>query len=261
MPKLEFGLPQNQAISMGVDRGVLYYKNRPYAWDGFVSVKANPVKFDKELVWLDGRPVDVDVPNFSTDYSLSVFSYPPIFNECLGFTGSTPGVYYNNFAPKTFDISWRSKRVTRLGEGYLYHFLLNCQSVSPSLEYSTQTDSINPTLFNFDVVSIPKKFLDGQYMSYFVVDGTMLNKEGVDALERFIYGDANTKANVPNDEILTRLFVKNLKHEVADLVQPGYHNLDFNSGDDVIGNTTDGLYQLNDRVRITQVQPGIYTYR
>ena len=258
MGSLNFLNKEHKTARTGLSNGVVYHKSGAEVWHGLRSVNIREYDSPANYIYLDGQPINIDNPTHVGEYTVTSFTYPSSLP--LGFKTRFSGVSYRTETRDLVDISWRTASVSTYRTSYIYHFLLNCRVSLNEDVFASETESFEATDFVFNIKSFPKE-ISGDSVSHFWVDSAGLNDVGVSILERRLYGSTVSNPTIPTFEWFDALMSENPYSKINREVGLGKHQLDFAVGDDVQGHPSVGLYTVNDTARISEVSPGIYTYK
>lgn len=257
MVKLLFSQPKNRTAHAGLSNGVIYMGTAAYVWDGLKTISAREYSNNGDYIYLDGQPIDSRRPTRLNEFGLTCYTYPDQLQ--VGYNTPHPGVGYYTGTQKPFDLSWRTAKVSDLRTSYVYHFLLNCTTTMNGYDLSSNSGTDSFSDFVFNLRSYPKPF-DDKTLSYFWIDGSTLNDNGVEILEGKLYGTASTRPEIPTFEWIKNLISANPYNEIEGEFGLGRHRLQVGIGDDVQGNVSVGLFKIKDTTKIEEVSPGIYRY-
>ena len=215
MSKIVWDQTGERLYETGVKQGVLYVQDsggtypKGVAWNGLTTVTESPSGAEATPLYAD----DIKYLNLMSAEELSgtieAYTYPDAFAECDGSASIATGVYIGQQARKTFGLCYR----TTLGNdgdnnahGYKLHLVYGCLASPSEKAYSTINDSPEAITFSWEFSTTPVNVTGFKPTSSIVIDSTKVNAEKLTALEKILYGDAQTEARLPlPDEVATTM--------------------------------------------------------
>lgn len=204
----------------GVDHGVLYRPNGAgvynigYAWNGLTSVTESPSGAEANPQYADNIKYLnlISAEEFSA--TVEAFTYPEEFAECDGTGVPIPGFAIGQQARKLFGLSYRTKVGNDLeGQeyGYKLHLIYGCLASPSEKAYATVNDSPEPINFSWEMTTTPVAVgtIDGvtyKPTASIVLDSTVLDPDGMAALEELLYGTVGTDPQLPTPAEVYALF-------------------------------------------------------
>ena len=199
----------------GVDHGVLYPiseagKYTPgVAWNGLTALTETSEGAEIEDLYADNIKYLSLLSAETFGGTIEAYTYPDEFMECDGSKELVAGVTAYQQARKTFGLCYR----TALGndvdgneKGYKLHLIYGCKASVSERAYSTINDSPEAITFSWEFKSTPVTIAKEGFKptSCIIIDSTKIAKEKMTLLEKKLYGDTSTEAELPlPDEVLT----------------------------------------------------------
>jgi hypothetical protein len=223
-PVLSWSTTGERFFEAGVDHGVLYVDDEAgVVWNGLIKVTEKPSGGDAKSYYIDGyKYAEYSSPE---EFSMSIeaYTYPEEFTKCDGTELMANGLFITQQRRKPFGMSYRTKignDVNGLDHGYKLHLIYNATAVPSEKEFSSFSDSTEPSAFSWDVSTRPKKFEDAafgvKYGAHLVLDSTKIYPWAMDAVEKVLYGTETSDPRLPEPQELLELFIDNALLQVED---------------------------------------------
>lgn len=214
MAKLEWDQTGDRLYETGVKNGVLYPQvNGAYpkgvAWNGLTAVTESPSGAEATALYAD----DIKYLNLmSTEEfgcTIEAYMYPDEFAACNGEAELVEGAVLGQQPRQQFGFCYR----TVLGNdvkndefGYKLHIVYGCLAAPSEKAYATVNDSPEAITFSWEISTTPVSVTGHKPTASITIDSTKVDEAKLAALEKKLYGDAETEAQLPlPDEILTIL--------------------------------------------------------
>jgi hypothetical protein len=219
MPRLVWGLLNEKTYELGVDRGVFYPPDGPgVAWPGLRvidTINANQNLADK---YFEGQKFATDFDRADIQLRIGAYAAPAGFAAYDGLAKLAPGVYATHQPRERFGFSFRTlvgNAARGQDYGYKIHIVHNAVAFSTETVYATLTSSAEPTLKEWQVLTIPYHkheftWFDPQddytYRrkrgifapgAYFVVSSRSVSPEKLAYVEDVLYGTSQTEPELP----------------------------------------------------------------
>lgn len=212
MPKITWDDAGKRYYETGVKNGVLYPQvsgayPKGVAWNGLTAVTESPSGAEATPLYAD----DIKYLNlYSAEEfgaTIEAYTYPEEFAECDGSASLATGVYAGQQARKAFGLSYK----TTLGNdtdgadhGYKLHLIYGAMASPSEKAYATINDSPEAITFSWEVTTTPVNVSGLKPTASITIDSTKANPTKLAALEKILYGEAETEARLPlPDEIAT----------------------------------------------------------
>lgn len=205
MPKITWDDAGKRYYETGVKNGVLYPQvsgayPKGVAWNGLTAVTESPSGAEATPLYAD----DIKYLNlYSAEEfgaTIEAYTYPDEFAECDGSASLATGVYAGQQARKAFGLSYK----TTLGNdtdgadyGYKLHLIYGAMASPSEKAYATINDSPEAITFSWEVTTTPVNVTGLKPTASITIDSTKANPEKLAALEKILYGDADTEARLP----------------------------------------------------------------
>lgn len=183
----------------GVSRGVLYVGDNPgVAWNGLISIEdgyddsVDPVHFDGQKI------NDILVPG-DWNGTLTAFTYPEEFNQCVGQLEDEAGFFVTGQAHSRFGLVWRTEVSTDTDReaGYKIHAVYNITAVANPRDSRTLTLDPEATEFSWELTSIPERVEGFKATSHFIFDSRQIDPFMMADVEDIFYGTADSEPRLP----------------------------------------------------------------
>lgn len=215
MSKIVWDQTGERLYETGVKQGVLYVQDsggtypKGVAWNGLTTVTESPSGAEATPLYAD----DIKYLNLMSTEELSgtieAYTYPDEFAECDGSASIATGVYIGQQARKTFGLCYRTtlgNDVDNNAHGYKLHLVYGCLASPSEKAYSTINDSPEAITFSWEFSTTPVNVTGFKPTANIVIDSTKVNAEKLTALEKILYGDAQTEARLPlPDEVASTM--------------------------------------------------------
>ena len=213
MSKLVWDQTGERYYETGVKQGVLYPQAtggtypKGVAWNGLTAVTESPSGAEATALYAD----DIKYLNLISaeefGATIEAYTYPDEFAQCDGSAALATGVSIGQQSRKAFGLCYR----TTLGNdvdgndfGYKLHIIYNALAAPSEKAYATINDSPEAITFSWEVTTTPVNVAGFKPTASITIDSTKANAEKLAALEKILYGDAQTEARLPlPDEIAT----------------------------------------------------------
>jgi len=201
MTRLVWDEESQRKVNSGIDRGVLYSQEGiGVPWNGLVSVETNDSPHETRSYFLDGQKVFQDPDTGDFEASVTAYIYP-------------------NELETQRDVFGMSYRTIINGENrtdYLLHILYNVGFVHKDKNYQTISLAIDPTMFEFDMFSLPSRVDGFKNGTHFTIDSRTAYPWLLAELESILYGDEVNDPRLPNLPELMHIFEENSILKITD---------------------------------------------
>lgn len=202
----------------GIDRGVVYpHGKSPEIWNGLTSVSESINSTEPTPVYQDGSIINFSATESFIEGSIEAFTYPDIFEECLGvssfanyYPGNYPGLKVAQQPQRLFDLSYRTligNDTYSTSYGYKLHILYNCLATNDETTYDTINSDTEPTRFSWKIQTISPKRSEIHPRiiptSIMIFDSRKVPWAVMQGIEKILYGWGLTPPRTPTiDEIV-----------------------------------------------------------
>ena len=201
----------------GVKKGVLYPMNtmgqypKGVAWNGLTAVTESPSGAEATAIYADDAKYLSLMSAEEFGATIEAYTYPVEFEACDGSAEIATGVTIGQQARNAFGMSY----VTTVGNdtennnhGYKLHIIYGALASPSEKGYSTINDSPEAITFSWTVTTTPVAVEGLKPTASLVIDSRKADPTKLAALEKILYGSAETEARLPlPDEIATLMAV------------------------------------------------------
>jgi hypothetical protein len=184
----------------GVDRGVLYVDGSSgVPWNGLTSISEKPSGGDLTPYYIDGQRFYQNSANEEFLATLTAYTYPDEFESCEGITEYNVGMFLTGQDRLPFGLCYRTKvgNDVSLDLGYKLHILYNAMVPPTDRTNDTESESVNPLLFSWDVQVVPIQIPGFKPTAHIVLDSRVINGSALSAIEDILYGNSMNDARLP----------------------------------------------------------------
>lgn len=212
MTKLVWDQTGERFYETGVKNGVLYPQEsgkypKGVAWNGLTAVTQSPSGAEATPLYAD----DMKYLNLysAEEFAATVeaYTYPDEFAECDGSAELAIGVSLGQQPRKAFGMAYKTvigNDVDANKHGYKIHLIYGAMAAPSEKAYSTINDSPEAITFSWELSTTPVSVDGFEPTAYIEIDSTKVEPTKLAALEKKLFGDADTEAQLPlPDEIKT----------------------------------------------------------
>lgn len=195
----------------GVDHGVLYLRDASGAykngvpWNGLTAVTESPSGAEPTPLYAD----NIKYLNLMSaeEYGMTIeaYTYPDEFAECDGSASLAEGVTIGQQDRKTFGMSYRTivgNDTDSNNYGYKLHLVYGCLAAPSEKAYSSVNDSPEAITFSWEVSTTPVNVTGFKPTSCITIDSTKADATKLAALEKILYGDGSSDAELPLPDVV-----------------------------------------------------------
>lgn len=206
MSKLVWDQTGERLYETGVKQGVLYVQDsggtypKGVVWNGLTTVTESPSGAEATPLYAD----DIKYLNLMSTEELGgtieAYTYPDEFAECDGSASIATGVLIGQQPRKTFGMAYTTtlgNDVDSNAHGYKLHLIYGALASPSEKSYSTINDSPEAITFSWEFSTTPVNVAGFKPTANIVIDSTKATPEKLTALEKILYGDAQTEARLP----------------------------------------------------------------
>ena len=216
MAKLVWDKTGERFYETGVKNGVLYVYDtakKAYgtgvAWNGLTAVTESPSGAEATALYAD----DIKYLNLlSTEEfgaTIEAYTYPDEFAECDGSASLSDGVFIGQQKRKTFGMAYKTTLGNDTdGNDYAYklHIIYGALAAPSEKAYGTINDSPEAITFSWEVTTTPVEVTGHKPTASITIDSTKADKTKLEALEKKLFGDAETEPTLPMPDEIATLF-------------------------------------------------------
>jgi hypothetical protein len=254
VPAIAWDQVGDRIYEAGVDRGVLYLRDKAVPWNGLTSVEENVARESKSF-YQDGiKYLDSQVLG---EYAatLKAYTYPDEFDEVVGVATDGRGLYIHDQRPKTFSLCYRTKignDLDGLDHGYRLHLLYNLMAVPSSVAFGTVESSASPIEFAWALSSTPQMLTGYRPTAHLSVKSTDIDSGYMSYIESLLYGTDVADPYLPSMAEMFDLIANRVT-----LVDHGDGSWTASGSDRVIEDLGNGAFTLSG-FATTMTAPGTY---
>lgn len=180
------------------------------AWSGVTAINENPTGADATDLYADNIKYATLRSAERFGFTIEAYQYPEEWAECDGSAEAAPGVYLGQQNRKAFGLVYKTQigddTHPSLDKGYKLHIIYNSTASPSSRGYATINENPDAISFSWEANSTPEKVEGYKACSTIVIDSTKADATKLAALEKYIYGDAQSTAAMPApDKVITDL--------------------------------------------------------
>ena len=206
MAKLVWDESGKRIYETGVQKGVLYVQNesglypKGVAWNGLTAVtespsgaEATPLYAD-DIKYLELRSAE----EFGA--TIEAYTYPEEFEACDGSASLAKGVSIGQQDRKAFGLCYRTvvgNDVQGNSHGYKLHLIYGAVASPSEKAYATVNDSPEAVTFSWEITTTPVEVEGFKPTASITIDSTKVDAEKLAELEKKLYGDTSTEAQLP----------------------------------------------------------------
>lgn len=216
MAKLVWDKTGERFYETGVKNGVLYVYDtakKAYgtgvAWNGLTAVTESPSGAEATALYAD----DIKYLNLlSTEEfgaTIEAYTYPDEFAECDGSATLSEGVFIGQQKRKTFGMAYKTTLGNDTdGNDYAYklHIIYGALAAPSEKAYATINNSPEAITFSWEVTTTPVEVTGHKPTASITIDSTKADKTKLEALEKKLFGDAETEPTLPMPDEIATLF-------------------------------------------------------
>lgn len=207
MTAIEWDAAGKRFYENGTDRGVLYpmTSNGSYdkgvAWNGLTAVTESPEGAEPTDLHADNIKYATMRSAETFGCTIEAYTYPDEFSECDGSAQIAKGVFAGQQERKGFGFSYRTlignDTATSSDGGYKLHLVYGCTASPSEKSYATVNDSPDAITFSWEVETTPVNVAGFKPTATLVIDSRYADPSKLTALEKMLYGDADTEPSLP----------------------------------------------------------------
>lgn len=211
MPKIKWDQTGERLYETGVSKGVLYpYANNTYAkgvaWNGLINVSESPEGAEATPLYADNIKYLNLMSAEEFKATIEAYTYPDEFAACNGEASLEQGVSIGQQKRSQFGLSYQTKIGNDVDSelGYKIHLVYGALAAPSEKAYATVNDSPEAITFSWEISTTPVEVTGFKPTASLVIDSTKVEAGKLAALEKVLYGDAETEARLPlPDEVLS----------------------------------------------------------
>lgn len=217
MAKLVWDESGKRIYETGVQKGVLYVQNegglypKGVAWNGLTAVtespsgaEATPLYAD-DIKYLELRSAE----EFGA--TIEAYTYPEEFEACDGSASLAKGVSIGQQDRKAFGLCYRTvvgNDVQGNSHGYKLHLIYGAVASPSEKAYATVNDSPEAVTFSWEITTTPVEIEGFKPTASITIDSTKVDPGKLAELEKKLYGDTSTEAQLPLPSEVKTIFAE-----------------------------------------------------
>ena len=215
MAKIVWDESGKRFYETGVKNGVLYVQDesgnypKGVAWNGLTAVTESPSGAEATELYADDMKY-LEIRSAETfGATIEAYTYPEEFEVCDGSAAIAKGVNAGQQDRKPFGLCYRTvvgNDVQGNALGYKLHLIYGAVASPSEKAYSTINDSPEAITFSWEVTTTPVN-LDGfKPTACITIDSTKVDKSKLTELEKKLFGDTSTEAQLPLPNEIKQMF-------------------------------------------------------
>lgn len=224
MSKLVWDQIGERYYETGVNQGVLYPQgiNGTYlkgvAWNGLTAVTESPSGAEVTPIYADNIKYLNLMSAEEFGATIEAYTYPDEFAQCDGSADIATGVTIGQQCRKAFGLSYKTALGNDVdGADYAYklHLIYGALAAPSEKGYATINDSPEAITFSWEVTTTPVTITGFKPTASISIDSTKVDATKLEALERILYGTANTDPHLPLPDEIAALFAEDAPSALA----------------------------------------------
>lgn len=194
MSRLQWDKSGECFFETGVDKVVLYVLRSAAAWNGVTAINESPSGAEPNKIYADNVVYGVVLSPEEDALTIEAFTYPELFNKCIGRDVVSSGAYIGQQNHISFGVCWRTmiSNDQKDNIGYKIHIAPFLQASPSEDSNATVNDSPEQKTYSWNATAIPVSVGDGRNTSIIVLDSRWYNKNGLwnalTEIEKLLYG-------------------------------------------------------------------------
>lgn len=207
MTAIEWDAAGKRFYENGTDHGVLYPMGTSGAyekgvpWNGLTAVTESPEGAEATDLYADNAKYATMRSTETFGCTIEAYTYPDEFAECDGSAQIAKGVFAGQQERKGFGFCYRTNigndTATTSDDGYKIHIVYGCTAAPSEKNYATVNDSPDAITFSWEVKTTPVNVAGFKPTATLVIDSRFADPSKLAALEKTLYGDADTEPKLP----------------------------------------------------------------
>lgn len=204
MSKLVWDETGKRTYETGVSKGVLYPQvsgayPKGVAWNGLTAVTESPSGAEATPLYADNIKYLNLMSAEEFGATVEAYTYPDEFAACNGEASLVEGVSIGQQTRSAFGMAYQTKvgNDVDADAGYKIHLIFGALAAPSEKAYATVNDSPEAITFSWELTTTPVEVDGFKPTATLVIDSTKVEAEKLAALEKVLYGDADTEARLP----------------------------------------------------------------
>lgn len=209
MSKLQWP-KEDRYYETGVDQVAVYVGSKAEAWNGVTAANEAPSGAEPTKIYADNIVYGAVMSPEENALTIECFTYPNIFNKCIGKTELDRGVFLSQQDRTPFGVAYRSliknDNLEKFNHYKLHLFprLVCSSSEEPN---STTNDSPEQKTYSFGATALSIPINDNRITSTIVLDSRKFDAAGLGnalkIIEGYLYGTDTSKPVMPTVSQIT----------------------------------------------------------
>lgn len=212
MSKMVWDQISEKTYETGIEQVALYpltegAYSQGVAWNGVTALNLTPSGAEPTPLYANNRKYVTLMSVEELGGTIEAYTYPDEWAECDGSVAAVAGVYVGQQPRKVFGLVGK----TLIGNdtvgtklGYMLHLVYGGLASPSEQSNSTINDSPEAKTMSWEFSTTPVAVVGYEPTSYIRIDSTKVDASKLAALEKILYGDADTEPRLPlPDEVLT----------------------------------------------------------
>lgn len=204
MSKLVWDETGKRTYETGVSKGVLYPQAagaypKGVAWNGLTAVTESPSGAEATPLYADNIKYLNLMSAEEFGATVEAYTYPDEFGACNGEASLVEGVSIGQQTRSAFGMAYQTKvgNDVDADAGYKIHLIYGALAAPSEKAYATVNDSPEAITFSWELTTTPVEVDGFKPTATLVIDSTKVEASKLAALEKVLYGDADTEARLP----------------------------------------------------------------
>ena len=202
--KLVWDETGKRTYETGVSKGVLYPQAagaypKGVAWNGLTAVTESPSGAEATPLYADNIKYLNLMSAEEFGATVEAYTYPDEFGVCNGEASLVEGVSIGQQTRSAFGMAYQTKvgNDVDADAGYKIHLIYGALAAPSEKAYATVNDSPEAITFSWELTTTPVEVDGFKPTATLVIDSTKVEASKLAALEKVLYGDADTEARLP----------------------------------------------------------------
>jgi hypothetical protein len=199
MVALSWGDTGQRFFETGIDRGVLFVRDKAVPWNGLISVSESPSGGEANPYYADGVKYLNMASREEFEATIEAYGAPPEFDACLGIV-NLGGLSLSGQVREPFSFSYRTRignDVDGLDHGYKIHIVYGAMAGSSEVQNQSLSESPEPVKYSWEIKTVPQAIEGFLPSAHFVIDSRIIPADLLADLEQVLYGSLISDPYIP----------------------------------------------------------------
>lgn len=215
MPKLIWDDAGNKIYETGIQQGVLFVQDAAgtypagVAWNGLISISESPSGAEPTKLYADNGAYLTLMSAEEFGATIEAYTYPDEFAACDGSAELAEGVLIGQQTRKSFGLAYKTlvgNDTEGDAHGYKLHLIYGALAAPSEKAYQTINDSPEAITFSWELSTTPVNVTGKKPTACITIDSTKADAAKLLVLEKAIFGDTATAANLPLPDAIATMF-------------------------------------------------------